>query len=163
MEEYSYSPLPTQTTIRLVRIDKKDESGLFHCSIKTVDLEDAPWYYAFSYTWGNPHAEGRESHAFTKNYHALHSEYAPDSKKPIICNGKLLHINRNLYDAFGDVPKEAWMKFINRKNKNGRTRLHIYTMAGLPSAEEKLRQLLHSGIDLNATDNIGATAINWAA
>ncbi|KFY27601.1 hypothetical protein V493_03402 [Pseudogymnoascus sp. VKM F-4281 (FW-2241)] len=163
MEEYSYSPLPTPTSIRLVRIGKKDESGLFHCSIKTVDLEDAPWYYAFSYTWGNPHAEGRETHAFTKDYHALQPEYGLDGKKPILCNGKLLYINRNLYDAFGDVPKEAWRKFINRKNKNGFTKLHIYTLAGLPASEEKLRQLLHSGIDLNVTDNIGATAINWAA
>lgn len=163
MEEYSYSPLPTATSIRLIRIDKRDESGLFHCSLKTVDLEDAPWYYAFSYTWGNPHAEGRETHAFTKNYHDLQPEYALDAKKPILCNGKLLHINRNLYDAFGDVPKDAWTKFINRKNANGFTRLHIYTIAGIPGAEEKLRQLLHSGIDLNATDNIGATALNWAA
>ncbi|KFY16928.1 hypothetical protein V492_01007, partial [Pseudogymnoascus sp. VKM F-4246] len=164
MEEYTYSPLPTPTSIRLLHIGKRDdESGLFHCSIKTVDLEDAPWYYAFSYTWGNPHAEGRKTHAFTKDYHALQPEYAQDAKKPILCNGKLLHINRNLYDAFTDVPKDAWTKFINKKNARGFTRLHIYTLAGIPGSIEKLRQLLHSGIDLDATDNIGATAINWAA
>lgn len=163
MEEYRYPPLPTPTSIRLLRTAKRDESGLLQCSLKTVDLEDSPWYYAFSYTWGNPHAEGRETHAFTKDYHALHPEYALDAKKPILCDGKLLYINRNLYDAFSDVPKEAWTKFINRKNDNGFTRLHIYTISDLPGSEEKLRRLLHSGIDLNATDNIGATAINWAA
>jgi hypothetical protein len=164
MEEFSYSPLPTPTSIRLVRIGKKDESGLFHCSLKTVDLEDAPWFYAFSYTWGNPHAEGRETHGFTKNYHALQPEYAHDAKKPILCDGKLLHINRNLYDAFGDVPKDAWTKFINRKRIiGGTTHLHFHATIGAPNSEAKVRQLLHSGIDLNATDNTGATAISLAA
>jgi ankyrin repeat protein len=134
---------------------------IFHCSLKTVDLEDSPWYYTFSYTWGNPHAEAREGHAFTKNFEALNPEYSVKGRKPILCDGKLLYINRNLYDAFCDVPKDARRRFINRKNEpRGWSRLHVCVIAG---KHEQVRQLLRSGIDLNIADNEnGDTALNWA-
>lgn len=64
---YTYTPLPTPTSIRLIHIGERDGSGLCCCSLKTVDLVDSPWYYAFSYTWGNPHAIAREGHEFTEH------------------------------------------------------------------------------------------------
>ena len=161
MEIYSYQPLPTPTSIRLIQVGEKDESGLFHCFLKTVDLKDSPWYHAFSYTWGNPHAEAKENHAFTKNFEALNPEYTFEGRRPILCDGKLLYINRNLYDAFCDVPKHAWRKFINQKKEpEGWSRLHVSVIAG---EHEQVRQLLRSGIDLNIVDKNGDTAINWAA
>ena len=140
----------------------RDKSGLFHCSLKTVDLEDSPWYHTLSYTWGNPHPEAREGHAFTKTFEALNPEYSAEGRKPIVCDGKLLYINRNLYDAFCDVPRDAWRTFINRKNvARGWSRLHVSVIAG---EHEQDRQLLRSGVDLNiADDKYGDTALHWAA
>ena len=161
MEKYRYSPLTTQTSIRLFRVDRRDDFGIFHCSLKIVDLQDNPWDHAFSYTWGNPHPETREGHAFAGRYLALEPEYAPEAKKSIICDGKLIQINRNLYDALGDIPKKAWSRYIDRKNdKRGWTRLHIYVISG---AVDMVQQTLCSNVDLNATDDISATALNWAA
>lgn len=76
-----------------------------------------------------------------------------------------MYINRNLYDAFCDVPKDAWRKFINKRNpKNGWTRLHLCMLQHLQNDfMETARQLLCAGIDLDATDHTGATALNWAA
>jgi len=160
-EEYQYSPLPTPTSIRLFRVEKKDNANNFHCSMKVVDLRDNPWYHAFSYTWGNPHAEARDGHAFTTHFQALDPEYSVEAKKQIFCDGKILHINRNLYDALGDVPKDAWSRYINRKDtKRGWTRLHVYVVS---EAIDMVQQTLSSNVDLDATDNIGATALNWAA
>ncbi|KIM95698.1 hypothetical protein OIDMADRAFT_171156 [Oidiodendron maius Zn] len=165
VENYSYTPLPTPTSIRLLRIGERDDAGFLRCSIKIVDLADAPWYYAFSYTWGNPHAISREDHAITKHYNAISPEYAPDAKQAILCDGKVMYINRNLYDAFCDVPRDAWRKFINKRNPdNGWTRLHLCVAKNLVNdTMETARQLLCSGIDLDATDAIGATALYWAA
>ena len=166
MEEYNYTPLPTPTSIRLLRIDKRDESGLFHCSLKTVDLDDFSWYHAYSYTWGNPHAEGPMGHAFMRHYEEVDSEYAWDAKNAILCNGKRLYVNRNLHDSFGAIPtKYAWKRFINKQRHNEWNSLHASALSVLPDKdmEESIRQLLSSGADLDATDNNGATAINWAA
>jgi hypothetical protein len=126
VENYTYAPFPTPTAIRLLRIGERDDAGLFRCSIEIVDLADAPWYYAFSYTWGNPHAISRDAHAITKHNNAVNPEYAPDAKQAILCDGKVMYINRNLYDAFCDVPRDAWRKFISKRNlDNGWTRLHL--------------------------------------
>ena len=56
-EAYQYEPLPSPTSIRLLRVDHKELNGLPHCTIKSVGLKDAPWYHTISYTWGNLHSE----------------------------------------------------------------------------------------------------------
>ncbi len=56
-----YDPLPTPTSIRLLKIDRlehvRDNIDLYrpiHCSLVTQDLNDICQYDALSYTWGDP-------------------------------------------------------------------------------------------------------------
>ena len=50
-EDYTYSPLPTSTSIRLLRVFGADEDGLLRCSLTTADLNDEPLFNCLSYTW----------------------------------------------------------------------------------------------------------------
>lgn len=57
----SYTPLPTPTSIRLLKLYHLPRPGpwLFpdhpiRCSIVVADLSDFPEYFALSYTWGDP-------------------------------------------------------------------------------------------------------------
>jgi hypothetical protein len=50
---YSYTPLPTPTSIRLLQV-LPAPVGQIKCAIKVVDLEDDMDFNALSYTWGNP-------------------------------------------------------------------------------------------------------------
>lgn len=95
---YQYDPLPTSTSIRLVNVLERDgSSGLIKCSIQTVDLVDRPHYNCLSYTWGNPMPDGSLSPEEVATYSA-------DNKKPILCNGKLLFVTRNLHDVLERLP-----------------------------------------------------------
>lgn len=47
---------------------------------------------------------------------------------------------------------------MNTKNKNGWTRLHA-----INGNVDGVRESICSGAELNAIDNIGGTALNWAA
>ena len=49
-EPYSYPPLPTQTSFRLLEFGADGLS----CELITTTLKDAPPYVALSYTWGPP-------------------------------------------------------------------------------------------------------------
>ncbi|KAK0618886.1 heterokaryon incompatibility protein-domain-containing protein [Immersiella caudata] len=95
-EVYNYEPLPTSTSIRLLKLLSKTESGLLHISLKTVDLRNDPAYRALSYSWGNPHANGVD---FTVYYNSVADEYSASHRIPIACGGKRLHIQQNLFDA----------------------------------------------------------------
>ncbi|KAK0738840.1 heterokaryon incompatibility protein-domain-containing protein [Schizothecium vesticola] len=62
-----YQPLPTRTSIRLLRIHPleridydSDLSRPFRFSVITKDLDDCPEFDALSYTWGNPHGPGSQ-------------------------------------------------------------------------------------------------------
>ncbi|KAH6845846.1 heterokaryon incompatibility protein-domain-containing protein [Chaetomium sp. MPI-CAGE-AT-0009] len=96
-DPYRYNPLPTRSSIRLLSVVGKGADGSVHVSLKTVDLEDDPFFYALSYTWGNPHANGVD---FTAHFNAVDSEYSPSGRSPIFCDGKKLEIQRNLLDVF---------------------------------------------------------------
>jgi hypothetical protein len=48
---FEYTPLPTATSIRLMRIGPEDEDGLLRCFLDTVDLSDEPLFNCLSYTW----------------------------------------------------------------------------------------------------------------
>jgi hypothetical protein len=48
---FKYTPLPTATSIRLLRIGPEDEDGLLRCFLETVDLNGEPLFNCLSYTW----------------------------------------------------------------------------------------------------------------
>lgn len=93
---YRYQPLPGPTSIRLLKIIGKDESGRLHVSLKVIHLEDSPFYYALSYTWGNPHANGVD---FTEHFNAVAEQYSASRSIPILCEGKTIHVQKNLLDV----------------------------------------------------------------
>lgn len=97
LSNYKYAGLPTPTSIRLLRVEDRS-TELIKCSLRTVDLKDKPQYCCLSYTWGNPHADGPEF----DHYETARSEY--EKVCPIFCNGKLLHVGKNLYDALVELP-----------------------------------------------------------
>lgn len=95
---YTYSPLPTPSSIRVLEILNAtvlvEGQFLLAHQISTVDLKDDPTYYALSYTWGNPrmvYKAGRDDDAELRS--------AADQCFPILCDGRILMVSRNLYDA----------------------------------------------------------------
>lgn len=54
-DAFEYSPLPTPTSIRLLKIEpSSNEYDMIRCHLVTVDLADRPVFDALSYTWGQP-------------------------------------------------------------------------------------------------------------
>lgn len=95
-EQYQYQPLPTPTSIRLLEIFEEESDGTIHVSLQIVDLAEDPFYHALSYTWGNPHASGVD---FTEHFDAVSAEYSVAQKVPILCENRVLHVQRNLLDS----------------------------------------------------------------
>jgi hypothetical protein len=63
------------------------------CSMDRFDLKTAPPYDALSYTWGNPLG------AFNDQQHADAADEIFNKKVPIICNGNVMKVGANLFDA----------------------------------------------------------------
>jgi hypothetical protein len=67
--------------------------------LDTVDLTDEPFFYALSYTWGNPHANGVD---FTAHFNLVNEDYGVSHRSPIVCDGQLLKVQKNLLDILGE-------------------------------------------------------------
>ncbi|GFF48451.1 heterokaryon incompatibility protein 6, OR allele [Aspergillus udagawae] len=156
---FDYEPLLNPTSIRLLRVDHKDPDGVIHCTIKTVNLNDAPLYHAMSYTWGNPHSELAQVQATRDRYSEI---YPPEHRECIFVNGRLLYVTRSAHDALVSVPRDAWAKFCNRGNRRKllRTSLHWASIAG---KQELIQPLLCSGVDVNVRDEWEVTPLSYAA
>lgn len=77
MEQYHYEPLPSPTSIRLIKFKPSESSnGSLTCSFLVVDTSDPPEYIALSYVWGD-----------TSN------------TVPVSIDGKSVHVTQNLRDA----------------------------------------------------------------
>jgi hypothetical protein len=87
-----YEALPTETSFRLLDFGQGNVSGspnTLVCSLQTYETKRAPPYRALSYTWGPAYQEvfGEEP-------------VAPiDISCHITCNGKLMPVTGNLFDA----------------------------------------------------------------
>ncbi|KXX75800.1 Heterokaryon incompatibility protein 6, OR allele [Madurella mycetomatis] len=97
---YRYQSLPSSMSIRLLSIIGKDESGTLHVSLRVVNLEDDPFYYALSYTWGNPHANGVD---FTKYFNEVAEQYSVARRIPVFCDGRAIHVQKNLLDVLYEL------------------------------------------------------------
>ncbi|RYC57587.1 hypothetical protein CHU98_g8623 [Xylaria longipes] len=110
-ELYSYSALPTPTSIRLLEVSTSNPDDLIQCRLHTVDLRHRPKYMALSYSW-------EKDGSWTKFAASIAGELLGDalrhvginlpkskdtetdntSKRVMMCDGKKI-INPNLYDA----------------------------------------------------------------
>ncbi|KAK4120457.1 hypothetical protein N657DRAFT_648950 [Parathielavia appendiculata] len=97
---YRYQPLPTLTSIRVLKLRGRDEDGTPQVTLDVVDLDHDPFFYALSYTWGNPHASGVD---FTAHFNAVNAEYSVAQTTAVLCDGKLLRVQRNLLDVLGEL------------------------------------------------------------
>ncbi|KAF2969623.1 hypothetical protein GQX73_g3952 [Xylaria multiplex] len=114
-EVYSYSALPTPTSIRLLEVSASNPGDLIQCKLHTVDLRHGPKYIALSYSWEKDEswtkfaasiAGGLLGDALRHvgvNLPKLSKDADTDSdnssKRVMMCDGKKMIIKPNLYDA----------------------------------------------------------------
>jgi hypothetical protein len=154
---YTYNPLPTSSSIRLLRFPRLDPTtDKISTTFRIVDLAQNPLYHALSYTWGNPLADGP---FFAEEYSARAHRYA--SQDSILVDGHLLPVNRNLHDALLSMKPDAWRRYCNSRTKRMRSQLHL---AVLLRKASDVRALVRSKVDLDLVDDAaGATPLMYAA
>lgn len=147
-DAFEYSPLPTPTSIRLLKIEPScGVQDMVHCSLTVVDLADGPVYDALSYTWGNP---------FPTLESQLESHYQRNTA--ICCNGRRILVKQNLYDALRRLRQPD---ITEERNKP-------YNKTPLIRAAEqgnfgRVYSLLSQGADVTSRDAFGETALHYAA
>lgn len=100
-QAFTYDPLPSSGHIRLLRPLGKDTDGTLRFSLETHDIDsEYVGYYCLSYTWGNPHSNGVFS---ADHYNSVNALYDPDNNVPIVVNGRVLHVPKNLNDALDAI------------------------------------------------------------
>jgi hypothetical protein len=105
-KSYSYEPLPTKTSIRILKVTpepldpgaslgtlKEEMKAPIRCQMKVVDLEDGPEYEALSYTWGDPLVFYR----FKEDVMSREEWYTPCFT--IYVNDQPVSVTANLYTA----------------------------------------------------------------
>ena len=151
-EPYEYEPLPTPKSIRLVQVHGQNEDGLLQCSISVVDLNDRPFYNCLSYTWGNPFSD--RSNSPTEDF-----AYDNNTKWPISCDGKLLYISQNLYDALRQLPRWQIAEVEDIDGKFWRTPLHD---AALEGDVDRVSHLLSKKANVASLDYYGKSPVHYA-
>ncbi|KAM0253873.1 hypothetical protein ACHAQJ_007104 [Trichoderma viride] len=159
---YKYSPLPSPTSIRLLRFVINPPNhvapvecgiSLIECTMSTVDLDSNPKYKALSYTWGNPHQVQPDAV----------DEYGVNNKWPISVDGRLVFVGKNLYETLQclrSAQNEALSDADQRLEPLNKTPLIKAAEEGNMDAVSKHLQL---GADLRCTDRLGKTALHYAA
>lgn len=154
---FVYEPLPTSTSIRVLRLLPEDTDGMIRCELTTVDLKQnpSPTFSCLSYTWGNPLPRGV---GFTAHEDAQKTgEFGMQNRRPISCNGRLLYIGQNLHDAFKQLPVHP-SNYVT--DKDIRTPLHQSAEQGRAAL---VYWLLLEGAPVNALDAEGKSALHIAA
>ncbi|KAH6666294.1 heterokaryon incompatibility protein-domain-containing protein [Halenospora varia] len=98
---YTYNPLKSATTIRLLRILPSDGTTI-KCSLEHEDLSLDPKYDCLSYTWGDPLFQ-----KFIPEDDEDYRKYSNKTKFEIDIDGKLMEITENLHDALIQLGSNA--------------------------------------------------------
>lgn len=120
---YSYQPLPSPTTVRLLEIHPlSNPDSPVRCALRTYEIDKAPKFDALSYTWGSPltpYSGGSKGDSFRRlsflqnvatkhpglitndGVHVFGGTVPSDLTRcfPIICNGATMHVTANLNDT----------------------------------------------------------------
>ena len=76
MEPYENEPPPRPTSVRLIKVEAKDETESFICSPEMADLSVPPDYIALFYAWGDG-----------------------SNTTTIVCHGKAVRVTQTLHAA----------------------------------------------------------------
>ncbi|KAI0411285.1 hypothetical protein F5X98DRAFT_383953 [Xylaria grammica] len=113
-ELYSYSPLPTATSIRLLEVSASNPGDLIQCRLHTVDLRHNPRYIALSYSWEKDESWAKFAASFAGQLlgsavrhvginlpksQDSEADAASTGNRVMMCDGKKMIIKPNLYDA----------------------------------------------------------------
>ncbi|KAF4632852.1 hypothetical protein G7Y89_g5278 [Cudoniella acicularis] len=133
---FVYTPLPTPTCIRLLRIepvsiqDKFDIYRTFHCTLVVKDLDDSesPVYDALSYTWGNPVT------VYANQSDVSSDEAWASPAWDITCDGKPFSVTTNLYTAllglrvYASMERDQFPHVIITSNDTASTQHYYHEM-----------------------------------
>ncbi|KAI0538714.1 hypothetical protein GGR58DRAFT_500883 [Xylaria digitata] len=114
-EVYSYSAIPTPTSIRLLEVSASNPGDLIQCKLHTVDLRHGPKYIALSYSWEKDESWTKFAASIAggllgdalrhvgvnlpKSSKDVDTDIDNSSKRVMMCDGKKIIIKPNLYDA----------------------------------------------------------------
>ncbi|KAF6797002.1 AAA family ATPase [Colletotrichum musicola] len=100
----NYTPLPTQTSIRLLKLYIIPGPGPWYlqdhpirCAIVVADLADFPEYFALSYTWGDPRT------IYTDKNDIFSAEAWAAPAFELECDGQAVSVATNLYTALAGI------------------------------------------------------------
>lgn len=142
---FTYTNLPTLTSIRLLKFLDDKPFDTIRFSLVTVELAEAPDFEALSYTWQNPIPD-----------EALTAEFG--EKLPLQCNGSVLMITRNLHDALHQMHQPYDLDIAS--GELCKTYLIAATEAGFT---DTVTYLLAKHVNTEAQDWHGNTALHYAA
>lgn len=161
-ERYRHSPLPNETSIRLLRLLPGERNSDIRCRLEFADINNLPKFGGISYTWGDP-----------------------ADKEKIICDEGYLFVPSNLVDVlrvlrkeedalllWGDaacidqsnVPEKGHQVNLMGKVFAGAERVHIWLGQSNGDAEEAfgfIHDILEvdKSVPYNSRDTVGAKAI----
>ena len=98
MEPYEYESVPSPTSVRLIKVEAKDETENLVCSLEIADLSVPPEYIALSYAWGDT-----------------------SDTATIVCHGKAVQVTQTLHAAlrrFAAVPLLVWADALSIDQQN---------------------------------------------
>ena len=94
-------------------------------------------YYCLSYSWNNPHASSNMFNYYKK----FADDYREEILYPVACNGRLLYVRPNLYDALRQLPEAPSLQVKRWYNFDGETEklndLHVAAAEGDASLVKK--------------------------
>lgn len=116
-EDYPYEPLPSASSIHLLKVEQSAEGEDVYCTMRAVDLDRRPRYTALSYTWRQQKSAVLVGAKFF--FDTLLADIkgqAPNDTIPdldadlkatnwIWCNGQRIKIYQNLYEALCQLKK----------------------------------------------------------
>lgn len=143
-----YSPLPALSSIRLLTIQPGNPASIISCSLRVVDLENAPKFKALSYSWGKDASWTQNTSDFFSSFSikesntrpsndAIGSEEQPQdlATRVVLCNGRVMNIHQNLYDALVQLrkssPGDYWIDAICINQSNQAERAQQVSIMGL--------------------------------
>ncbi len=158
--EYKHSKLQNISSIRLLeRLASATTADHLTFRVHTRNIEEpGPSYHCLSYTWGNPFAHGN---GFSEHFENVSPSYAPAARVPIILDGHVFYVHKNLHDALRTIPAGAYAEDLNRHTRdNGQTYLHYVGAQGMV---EHVALYVARGAAVDLCDNDGRTALHLAA